>query len=58
MLSAIPDPSVSRGSSHGLRLQVDATPLGGRAGMESAQGPRTGASQGHDLVNCLGMTIG
>lgn len=40
------------------RLQVDAKTLGGRAGVESAQGPRTGISQGPNLDKCLGMTVG
>lgn len=40
------------------RLQVDAKTLGDRAGVESAQGPRTGISQGLSLGECLGMTVG
>lgn len=40
------------------RLQLDAKTLGSRAGVESAQGPRTGISQGPNLGKCLGMTVG
>lgn len=58
MPSVNPHPWVSRGSHQDLALQMDAPALGGRAGMESAQGPRTGVSQGHNLDNCLRMPAG